>query len=118
MNEGKGNPMKKWRCPCGYIHDGEAPPANCPKCGAPGERMAELDDKAAELVERSRHTNALHSQIVGLGREIERLCNAGIDDDLDPGCVDVFQKSRRRSYEIMKLSMTEMQSHMNKGKWG
>ena len=51
-------------------------------------------------------------------REIEGACKAGIEDNLDPGCVDVFRKSLERAYEIMKLSMTEMQGHIGKGKWG
>ena len=32
--------VKRWRCSvCGYIHEGEAPPATCPKCGAGGEEF-------------------------------------------------------------------------------
>jgi len=28
--------MKKWICSvCGYIHEGNEPPENCPQCGAP-----------------------------------------------------------------------------------
>jgi rubredoxin len=109
---------KKWKCACGYIHDGDEPPANCPKCGAPAEKFTLLDDAAAKLVERSRHTNMLHARVVALAREIEKVCKDGIEDNLDPGCVDVFQKSLAHSYEMMKLSMTEVQIHMNKGKWG
>ena len=104
---------RKWKCSvCGYIHDGDEAPARCPKCGAPAEKFTLLDDKAANLVERSRHTNALHARLVDLGRK------NGIEDNLDPGCVDVFQKSLAHSYEIMKLAMTEMQVHAAKGKWG
>jgi rubredoxin len=111
--------QKKWKCNvCGYIHDGEAAPAQCPKCGAPAEKFTLLDDKAANLVERSRHTNALHCRLVNLGREMEAVCKDGIADSLDPGCVDVFGKSLAHSYEIMKLAMTEMQAHIAKGKWG
>jgi rubredoxin len=109
---------KKWKCVCGYIHDGDSAPGQCPKCGAPAEKFTLLDGTAANLVERSRHTNALHARLVDLGRKIERLCKDGIEDKLDPACVDVFQKSLAHSYEIMKLSMTEMQGHMAKGKWG
>jgi len=110
---------KKWKCSvCGYIHDGDEAPAKCPKCGAPAEKFTLLDDKAAGLVERSRHTNALHARLVDLGRKIESVCKDGIEDNLDPGCVDVFRKSAAHSYEIMKLAMTEMQVHMAKGNWG
>ena len=110
--------MKKWKCICGYIHDGESVCDTCPKCGASGSDFTELDEAAANLVERSRHTNALHAQLIDLARQIERVCEAGIEDALDPGCVDVFQKSLQASYVQMKLSMTEMQGHMAKGKWG
>lgn len=110
--------MKKYKCVCGYIHDGEDVCDFCPKCGAKGSAFTLLDDTTANLVERSRHTNALHSQLVDLARQIERVCEDGIEDALDPGCVDVFKKSLEASYIMMKLSMTEMQGHMNKGKWG
>jgi len=111
--------MKKWKCEvCGYIHDGDEVCENCPKCGAPAEKFQALDDQAAMLIERSRHTNALHAQLIDLARQIERVCEDGIKDALDPGCVKVFEQSLKASYIQMKLSMTEMQGHMNKGKWG
>ena len=86
------------------------------RCG--GLVFAELDEAAAGVIERSRNTNALHAQLIDLARQIERVCEAGIRDALDPGCVDVFEKSLNASYIQMKLSMTEMQGHMAKGKWG
>jgi len=37
--------MKKWRCKiCGYIHEGEEPPEECPLCGAPKEEFEEVTD--------------------------------------------------------------------------
>lgn len=110
---------KKWKCQvCGFIHDGDEPPSKCPKCGAPAERFSLLDEKASTLVERSRRTNSLHARVVDLARQIEFACGQGIDDDLDPGCVDVFKKSREMSWLMMKLSMTEMAGHVKKEKWG
>ncbi len=111
--------MKKWKCEaCGYIHDGDEAPDKCPKCGAIKEQFVLLEDSAAKLVERSRYTNALHSNVIDLARQIESSCNAGIKDDLDPGCVDVFTKCRAMAWQMMKLAMTEQQLHMKKGKWG
>jgi hypothetical protein len=110
--------QKKWRCVCGYIHDGEQAPAVCPKCGAPAEKFELLSDEAAGLVERSRHTNMLHCRLIDLGRKMERVCKDGIEDKLDPACVKVFEKCLGYSYEIMKLAMTEVQGHIAKGKWG
>ncbi len=110
--------MKKWKCVCGYIHDGDEAPAHCPKCGATADKFVLLDDSAANLVERSRRTNALHCRLVNLARKMEAACKDGIEDNLDPNCVKVFQQTLGHSYEIMKLAMTEMQGHMAKGKWG
>ena len=111
--------MKKWKCAgCGFIWDGDEAPEKCPKCGAPKEQFQELDAAAASLVERSRHTNALHARLISLSREIEAVCRDGIEDALDPGCVDVFQKSLAHAYEMMKMAMTEMAIHVGKGKWG
>ncbi len=47
-------------------------------------------------------------RLVNLGRKMEQVCKDGIEDNLDAGCVDVFQKARAHSYEIMKLAMTEV----------
>ena len=111
--------MKKWKCGvCGYVSDGEAAPDKCPKCSAVNEKFTLLDDAAAGLVERSRHTNTLHAKIIALSREVEMVCRDGINDNLDPGCVDVFKKCLAHSYDMMKLSMTEMQGHVGKSKWG
>jgi len=112
------NEKKKWKCVCGYIHDGDEAPAKCPKCGAPAEKFTLLDDAAAQLVERSRHTNMLHCRLVDLARQIERVCKDGIEDNLDAACVNIFRRSLEHSYEMMKMSMTEMQGHAGKGKWG
>lgn len=108
----------KFRCVCGYIHDGDTAPGKCPKCNAPAEKFTKLDENGAGLVERSRRTNMLHTRVIALAREIEIICHEGVADALDPGCVDVFNKTLLASYDIMKLSMTELQGHMSKGKWG
>ncbi len=111
--------MKKWRCAqCGYIHDGEEPPPVCPNCGAPREDFVEVKGEESQKVDRSRHTNALHCRLVSLAREIEAVSKDGIQDNLDPACVNIFQKSLQAAYEIMKRSMTEMATHMRKSKWG
>ena len=90
----------------------------CPKCGAPSEKFGLLDDQAAELVERSRRTNALLCRLVDLGRQVEWACREGLEDNLDPNCAGVFKRAQESSWEIMKLAMTEIQSHAGKNKWG
>lgn len=111
--------MAKFKCGnCGYIHDGEDAPDKCPKCGVNKDQFTKLDAEASAKVERSRNSNCIHMRVAALAREIEDLCNKGIEDNLDPGCVDVFTKSRAMAWQQMKLSMTEAQGHMGKGKWG
>ena len=35
--------MKKWKCTvCGYIHQGDEPPAACPICGASREKFVQI----------------------------------------------------------------------------
>ncbi len=41
--------MKKWECTvCGYIHEGEAPPDECPVCGAGPEYFQEVVETVEE----------------------------------------------------------------------
>ena len=36
--------MYKWVCPvCGYVHEGEVPPAECPVCHAKGEKFSKVE---------------------------------------------------------------------------
>ena len=37
--------MKKWICNvCGYVHEGEQPPEQCPLCGVGPEEFEEVDE--------------------------------------------------------------------------
>lgn len=41
--------MKKWECTiCGYIHEGEEPPDECPLCGANKDQFVEVKEEATE----------------------------------------------------------------------
>lgn len=43
--------MKKWECTvCGYIHEGEAPPDECPVCGVGPEYFKEVADSGEDTV--------------------------------------------------------------------
>ena len=43
--------VKAWRCEvCGYIHEGSAPPGECPVCGAPATDFSPCDAPHAPLV--------------------------------------------------------------------
>lgn len=45
--------MKKWVCSvCGYVHEGDTPPANCPVCKAPAEKF---NEQSGEMVWAAEH---------------------------------------------------------------
>ena len=36
--------IRRWKCNvCGYVHEGEFPPDNCPVCNSPKESFEEYD---------------------------------------------------------------------------
>lgn len=40
--------MKKYICSiCGYVHDGDEPPATCPVCGVPAEKFNLMEESVA-----------------------------------------------------------------------
>lgn len=111
--------MAKWQCSvCGYIHDGSDAPDKCPKCGAPKNKFEKLDDESAAKVERSRYTNNLHMELLTLMEKAKEVCEAGIEDDLDPPCVAVFETAMACAIEIQQKVKAELKGHMSKGKWG
>ena len=47
--------MKKWKCTvCGYIHEGDEPPDECPVCGADGSKFIEMDDEEPTQTETEK----------------------------------------------------------------
>ncbi|MFA5537124.1 MAG: rubredoxin [Bacillota bacterium] len=108
-----------WQCQvCGYIHDGDEAPERCPKCGAPKEKFIELPTEKAELVVRSRFTNQLLAEVMGLGEELLGLAAEGIEDKLDPACVKIFQYIEKAGLEMLQMAKAEIATHISKGKWG
>lgn len=111
--------MKKWRCSvCGYIHDGEEAPEQCPKCGAPKEKFSEIPGEQSDLIERARFTNQLHIEMIGLMERVKEIAEEGIEDQLDPPCVALFKKAMHAATEIQQATKAEIAGHIGKGKWG
>lgn len=108
-----------WRCgSCGYIWDGDEPPAACPKCGSAMERFAALEEKAVDLVERSRFTNNLHMALFATLEQVMEIAEDGVDDNLDPACVKIFERALEQAELLQQSIKAEIQGHVNKGKWG
>lgn len=111
--------MKMWRCTvCGTIYEGENPPAACPKCGAPAEKFEPVAEDQSALIERSRKTNQLHCDLLARLSEVEVIADAGIKDNLDPGCLRTFTKAKEAARLVRQFAVAEIQVHVNKGKWG
>lgn len=111
--------MKKWRCGvCGYIHDGAEAPEFCPKCGAPREKFAEVEQAAAALMDRARLTNELHMELSASLEKAKAISRRGIEDNLDPTCVALFQKVVSQAESFQRMIQAELAAHMGKGKWG
>ncbi|HIE50866.1 MAG TPA: rubredoxin [Armatimonadetes bacterium] len=111
--------MAKWKCGvCGYIHEGDEAPEQCPKCGAPKEKFAQLTAEEAELVERSRLSNGLHLQLSTLLEEVICVAARGVEDNLDPGCLKIFTQARDCAWVLRQMIKAEIATHVGKGKWG
>jgi rubrerythrin len=54
---------KKWKCTvCGYIHEGQQPPDECPVCGAPQSQFVLLETVPPGLEERLKYAFAGESK--------------------------------------------------------
>jgi hypothetical protein len=108
-----------WRCgACGFVWEGEESPDRCHNCGAAKAKLVELEPKAQDRIERSRFANNLHVHLLSLLDQMMDLAEDGIDDNLDPACVRVFQRALDQADFLQKSIKAELQSHMNTGRWG
>jgi rubredoxin len=111
--------MKKWVCgTCGYVWDGENPPDKCPKCGATKDKFSLIPDDKAKLVDRARLTNDLHMKLETMLNKVIKLADKGINDNLDPSCVLIFNQLKTDATFAKQKIKAEIQGHISRGKWG
>ncbi len=111
--------MKLFKCSaCNFVYTGEDAPEKCPKCGAPKEKFVELNEEETTKLVRSEFTNGLHMELYNVLQEVEDISEAGIEDDLDPGCVAIFEKGKEQAVLLRKMISAELEIHMKKNKWG
>ena len=73
--------MKKWVCGiCGYIHEGDAPPANCPQCKAPAEKFKE--QATGELSWADEH-------VIGVAEGVDAEILEGLRANFTGECTEV-----------------------------
>ncbi len=74
--------MKKWVCTvCGYIHEGDTPPAKCPQCNVPAEKFKELDE-SAEQTWADEH-------VIGVAKGVDAEIIEGLKANFAGECTEV-----------------------------
>lgn len=74
--------MKKFVCTvCGYVHEGDAPPKQCPQCKAPAEKFKE-QGAGGDLVWADEH-------VIGVAREVDPEIVEGLRMNFNGECTEV-----------------------------
>ena len=72
--------MKKWICQvCGYVHEGDTPPAECPICHAKADKFKE---QAGDMSWAAEH-------VVGIAKDAPEDIIAGLRDNFNGECSEV-----------------------------
>ncbi len=110
--------MKLWKCEvCGYINEGDEAPFVCPKCGASKEKFIELSEEAADKIFEADRTNDIHMEIVNLASALVDLAEEGVELNLDPACVKVFNDTIDEAWVIKQRAKAELAGHVAKDKF-
>ncbi len=80
--------QKQWKClVCGYIHEGDQPPEQCPSCGAPKSQFILLEELPAALTDPLKQAFAEESKAHVRNMAFARQAEA---DEL-PGIAKLFR---------------------------
>ena len=72
--------MKKFICPvCGYVHEGNEPPAKCPQCGVPGSKFKE---ESGDMSWAAEH-------VVGIAKDVSKEILDGLRSNFQGECTEV-----------------------------
>jgi rubrerythrin len=73
--------MKKFVCTiCGYIHEGDAPPANCPQCGVAAEKFVE--QSTTDLAWADEHR-------IGVAKDVDAEVLEGLRANFMGECTEI-----------------------------
>ncbi|NLZ16944.1 MAG: rubredoxin-type Fe(Cys)4 protein [Desulfobulbaceae bacterium] len=76
--------MKKWECTiCGYIHEGDQPPDECPLCGADASQFVEVKEEAAAAAAPQAEVEPLSSVAAAQGAKPAPVPLQGIQALID-----------------------------------
>jgi len=72
--------MKKFVCPvCGYVYEGDEPPAKCPQCGVPGSKFTVKAEVASYATEH----------VIGIAKDVDAEVLQGLKNDFRGECTEV-----------------------------
>ncbi len=72
---------KKWICSvCGYVHEGDNPPANCPQCQSPAEKFAPQSDGDLEWAD---------GHVIGVAKDVDPQVIEGLKQNFQGECTEV-----------------------------
>ena len=72
---------KKWICTvCGYVAEGENPPAKCPQCGVPASKFKELKEEGIQFA--CEHE-------IGVAKGVDAEILQGLKDNFNGECTEV-----------------------------
>lgn len=109
---------KLYKCEvCGMVLEEGQLEDKCPKCGALKEKYHEMAVEDAQKVNRSEYSNDLHIELIDLLNQIEDIANLGIEDNLDPSCVNIFNRAKANALLLKQYCKAEIAGHISKGKW-
>lgn len=73
--------MKTWVCPiCGYVHEGACPPAECPECGASGDKFTEQATDGLAWADEHR---------IGVAKGVDQEIIDGLQANFKGECTEV-----------------------------
>ena len=73
--------MKKYVCTiCGYIHEGDAPPAKCPQCGAGADKFEEKTSTTLDWADEHR---------IGVAKDVDAEILEGLRANFTGECTEV-----------------------------
>jgi rubrerythrin len=75
--------MKKYTCSvCGYVHEGDTPPAKCPQCGASSDKFKEQSCFGCSEGWADEH-------IIGVAKDIDPKVKEGLKANFTGECTEV-----------------------------
>jgi rubrerythrin len=80
--------MAKWRCTvCGYIYEGENPPAECPVCHVSGEKFVKVEEGEQKLA--AEHVFGVGTKLDGVSEEDKKYILEQLKANFQGECSEV-----------------------------